>query len=91
MQYSDSPVRGIGPILAEKCSGVRQNCRMQRENLAVQRVALRLRRDWHDLSPKVRRQFFEQLVIDRAVWKLIEADSSFAPQRALKNPLRPYR
>jgi hypothetical protein len=82
MQFSNGPVRGIGPIVAEKCNDVRQNCRMQRENLAVQRVALSLRRDWHNLPPKVKRQFFEQLVIDRAVWKLIEA-SSFAPHRKL--------
>ena len=87
MQYLDSSFRGIGHLVAEKCSGVRQNCRLQRENLAVQRIALRLRSDWHNLPSRVKRQFFSQLVIDRAVWKLIESgDSCFDSERELNTP-----
>ena len=69
----DGQTRSRTGMTLEFCAHVRNVCQAQREGLAFQKVALRLRRDWHSMPRSIKSNYYLQLAVDRRVRELIES------------------
>ena len=69
----DLVLTSAGQSLLHQCREIKEVCRAQRESLAVQRIGLRLRADWHDLPKDMKRPIHAQWAMDRAAKRLVDS------------------